>query len=70
MRLRVRITDAGDDIALPRSLAAAAALGDAVEVVVRDGVLELRRVGWTPREGWDEAFAAAGAGGEERMDWD
>jgi hypothetical protein len=70
MRLTVRITDAEGEIALPRSLAAAAALGGEVEFAVRDGMLELRRPGWTRREGRDEAFAAAGAGGEQRLDWD
>jgi hypothetical protein len=70
MGLRVKITDSEDEVALPRSLAAAAALHGEVEVVVRDGMVELRRPGWTPREGWDRAFAGPQSEDETRLDWD
>jgi antitoxin MazE len=63
-------------VRLPKAVIGQCALGDIVELHVRDGAVVIRPVPRRPREGWEAAFAAMAEAGEDPPldmpagDWD
>lgn len=66
--MQARIIRIGNShgIRIPKALLAACRLEDEVELLVEDDALVIRRA-QAPREGWEEAFAAMHAAGEDGL---
>ena len=80
MSVRARIVRIGNSrgIRVPKSMLEQCQFGDTVDLSVEDGRLVVRPV-HAPRAGWDAAFAAMAAAGDDRLldagrwpasDWD
>ena len=77
--MKVKLVSIGNSkgIRIPQSIIKACGFGDEVELGVGDGVVVLAPVGKL-RQGWDEAFAAMAAAGDDtplvtehlEHDWD
>jgi antitoxin MazE len=77
--MKVKLVSIGNSkgIRIPRSIIETCGFGDEVELDVGNGVVVLAPVGKL-RQGWDEAFAAMAAAGDDapvvaealRHDWD
>ena len=64
--MKVKLVSIGNSkgIRIPRSIIETCGFGDEVELDVDEGVVVLAPVG-KPRQGWDEAFAAMAAAGDD-----
>jgi antitoxin MazE len=69
MSVKTRIIKIGNSqgIRIPKVLLEQAGLGEEVELDVRNGQLLIRAVGKKPRQGWDEAFRAMAAAGDDKL---
>ncbi len=69
MRIAIRKLGNSRGVILPKPLLAQAGLVDEAEVNVENGVIMLRPVKRSPREGWAEASRTIAKAGEDKLAW-